>query len=159
MPPLRERRWPRVTVGYLLFLLVLAGITAFAYESAPPTNQPFVVRIAVSILLAVVLLHIRSYFRGDPMWDPPSAFENALVPERVAPKFDASLIKLRGELADSVKSRSYFDRVLWPHLQAIAAPRDPGEDQFEPPSKGRYARRGPPLSALAALISRLEERE
>jgi hypothetical protein len=111
MPPPRERRWPRIAVGYFLFLLVLSGITAFAYEAAPPAYQPLVVRFAAALLLAVVLLHVRGWFRGDPLWDPPSAFENALAPERVVPKFDASLIGLRGELADSVKSRSYFDRV------------------------------------------------
>jgi hypothetical protein len=44
MPPPRERRWPRVAVGYFLFLLVLSGITAFAYEAASPTYQPLVVR-------------------------------------------------------------------------------------------------------------------
>jgi hypothetical protein len=159
MPPPRERRWPRVAVGYLLFLLVLSGITAFAYEAASPTYQPLVVRFAAALLLVVVLLHVKSWFRGDPLWDPPSAFENALVPDRVAPKFDASLVRLRGELADSVKSRSYFDRVLWPHLQAIAAARQSGGDEIEPPPKGRLSWRGPSASALAALISRLEERE
>ncbi len=111
MPPPRERRWPRFVVGYILFLMILAGITAFVYETASPASQPLVLRFAVALLLAVVLLHIRSYFRGDPMWDPPSAFESALAPQRAAPKFDASLFKLRGELADNVRSRTYFDKV------------------------------------------------
>ena len=116
MPPPHERRWPRIAVGYTILLLVLAGITAFAFETAGAAYQPRVLRLAVALLLGVVLLHIRSYFRGDPLWDPPSAFENALVRERIVPKFDASLVKLRGELADSIKSRAYFDRVLWPRL-------------------------------------------
>ncbi len=116
-------------------------------------------RFAVALLLAVVLLHIRSYFRGDPMWDPPSAFESALAPQRAAPKFDASLFKLRGELADSVRSRTYFDKILWPRLQAIAAASHLTGDEIDPPPKGRFAWRGPSLSALAAMISRLEERE
>ena len=127
MPPRRERRWPRIAAGYVLFLLVLSGATAFLYESVAPTGgQPLVLRLAVAVLLAVILLHIRSNFRGDPLWDPPSEFENALVPERVGPKFDPSLVKLRGELADSVKSRSYFDKVLWPRLLATTAANNPG---------------------------------
>src|SRR6266567_7069318 len=105
MPPPRERRWPRIAAGYIILLLVLGGITAFAFETAGPAYQPLVLRLAVALLLAVVLLHIRSHFRGDPLWDPPSTFENALAPERVAPKFDGSLVKLRGELADSLKRR------------------------------------------------------
>jgi hypothetical protein len=159
MPRPRERRWPRITVGYMILVMVLAGITSFAYEAVPPTSQPLVVRLAVALLLGVILLHIRSYFRGDPLWDPPSEFENALVPERVAPKFDISLVKLRGELADSVKSRGYFDRVLWPHLQAIVAADRPDGEEIEPPPKARFAWRGPSLAVLAHLIGRLEERK
>jgi hypothetical protein len=93
---LRERRWPRVVAGYLVLLAVFAGITGCAYEAASPTTQPLVVRFAVAVLLAIILLHIRSHFRGDPLWDPPSDFENALVPERAAAKFDSSFVKLRG---------------------------------------------------------------
>jgi hypothetical protein len=159
MPPLHERRWPRIAVGYTILLLVLAGITAFAFETAGAAYQPRVLRLAVALLLGVVLLHIRSYFRGDPLWDPPSALENALVRERVVPKFDASLVKLRGELADSIKSRAYFDRVLWPRLGAIAAAYDLGGDQIERPPKTRLPWRGLPLAALVGLISRLEERK
>jgi len=157
MPPPRERRWPRIAAGYIILLLVLGGITAFAFETAGPAYQPLVLRLAVALLLAVVLLHIRSHFRGDPLWDPPSTFENALAPERVAPKFDGSLVKLRGELADSLKRRAYFDRVLWPRLEAIAAESNPGGDDIEPPPKPRFGWRGPSLAVLAGLISRLEE--
>jgi len=159
MPLRRDRRWPGIAVGYILFLLVLSGATAFLYESVAPTSHPLVVRLAVAVLLAVILLHIRSHFRGDPLWDPPSEFENALVPERVGPKFDPSLVKLRGELADSVKSRSYFDKVLWPRLLATTAANNPGENEIEPPPKARFSRRGPSLTTLGTLVARLERRK
>src|SRR5207245_2245125 len=130
--------------------------TAYAYEAVPPAYQSLVVRLAVAFLLAVLLLHIRNHFRGNPLWDPPSEFERALVPDRAIPKFDASLVKVRAELADSVKSRAYFDKVLWPHLQSIAATRG---IEVEPPPQGRLGWRGPSLRMLAALINRLEGHE
>jgi len=157
MPPRRERRWPKIAAAYVVFMLLLAGITSFAFETAGAAYQPLVLRLAVAVLLGIVLMHIRSYFRGDPLWDPPSEFENALIPERIAPKFDASLVKLRGELADGVKSRAYFDRVLWPRLKEIAEATGAGE--IERPARPRLPWRGPSLSTLAGLISRLEKRE
>lgn len=157
MPRRREWRWPKTAAAYCVFLLLLAGITSFAYETAAPAYRTLVLRLAVAVLLGVVLLHVRSYFRGDPRWDPPSEFENALIPDRVAPKFDASLVKLRGELADGVRSRAYFDRVVWPRLKAIA--ERTGIVEFALPSKALFAWRGPSQGALARLISRLEERE
>jgi hypothetical protein len=156
MPPHPERHWPRIAIGYTVLVALLAGITAFAYEAAPPPYQSVVVRLAVAFLLVVLLLHIRSYFRGDPLWDPPSEFESALVPERASPKFDASLVKVRAELADSVKSRAYFEKVLWPHLQTIAATH---RIEIEPPPRGRLGWRGPSLRLLAALLTRLEGHE
>lgn len=159
MPPPRERRWPRIAVGYFVFLMCLAGVTSFAFETVGAAYQPLVLRLAVAGLLGVVTLHIRSYFRGDPLWDPPSEFEKALVPERVAPKFDASIVKLRGELADGIKSRAYFDRVLWPRLKALEAANNSGGDGIEPPPKHQFAWRGPSLAVLSGLISRIEERK
>jgi hypothetical protein len=99
---------------------------------------------------------LRSYFCGDPLWDPPSEFENALTPERVSPKFDPSLVKLRGKLADSVKSRSYFDNVLWPRLLATTVANNLGGNEIEPPPQARFFWRGPSLTTLGALVDRLE---
>jgi hypothetical protein len=159
MPGPRERRWPKLAAGYALLVLVLAGVTAVAFETAGAAYQPLVLRLAVALLVGVVLLHIRrSYFRGDPLWDPPSEFEARLTPEPVAPKFDASLVKIRGELGDAVKSRAYFDRVLWPRLKAVAAANHPGGDEIAPPPKSRFAWRGPSPAVLAGLINRIEER-
>jgi len=159
MPPRRERRWPKIAVGYFVFLLLLAGITSFGFETAAAAYQPLVLRLGVAVLLGVVLLHIKSYFRGDPLWDLPSEFENALVPERAAPKFDASLVKLRGELADGVKSRAYFERVLWPRLRALRVTGNPSGGDMGPPPKARFSWRGPSLAVLTGLISHIEARK
>ncbi len=160
MPRYRERRWPRIAVGYSVLLLVVAGIGDLAYEAAAPANRPIVIRLAAALLVAIVLIHIRSRFRGDPLWDPASEFEDALAREPPAPQLDPALVKLRAELANSARSRSYFDNVLWPRLRALVEARGGDAAGFEealPPKAGpRW--RGPSRRTLAELIDRIESR-
>lgn len=158
MPRYRERRWPRIVAGYGVLLAVMSAIGDFAYEAAAPADRPIVIRLAAALLVAIVLIHIRSCFRGDPLWDPPSEFENALVRETHAAQLDPALVKLRAELADSIKSRTYFDHVLRPRLGALVAARGGDAARFEQalPAKFRRRWRGPPPRALAALLDRIE---
>src|SRR5690242_14919740 len=116
MPPPRERRWPWIAAGYAVLLMGTAAITAFVHDAVAPENQPVVIRIAVAFIVAVVLIHLRSHFRGDPRWDPPSGFEEELIPPPVPPKLDAGFAKLRDELANGISSRSYFEKTVWPRL-------------------------------------------
>jgi hypothetical protein len=156
VPRYRERRWPKITAAYAVFVIVLAAITAFAHETVAEKNQATVIRMAVAVLVAVVLIHLRSYFRGDPLWDPPSEFADALIRETPAPKIDSSFAKLREEIVHSLASRSVFENVLWPRLRALARARLGDEDLLIPPTLRRAERRGPSRQALAALIDRIE---
>src|SRR6266702_1717807 len=105
MPRPRERRWPWITAGYAVLFAVIAAATAFFHDSAAPANRPMVIRLAVAFVVMVLLIHLRSYFRGDPRWDPPSAFADALTRQPTVPKLDANFVKLREEVANSVASR------------------------------------------------------
>ena len=158
MPRYRERRWPKITAAYAVFVIVLAAITAFAHETVAEKNQATVIRLAVAVLVAVVLIHLRSYFRGDPLWDPPSEFADALIRETPAPKIDPSFAKLREEIVHSLASRSVFENVLWPRLRALMRARLGDEDLLTPPTLRRAARRGPSHQTLAALIDRIEKK-
>lgn len=154
----RERRWPWIAAGYAALLLVTAALTAFIYDSAAVETRPAVIRFAVAFVVAVVLIHVRSYFRGDPRWEPPSRFENALLTEPAPAKLDPGFGKLREAVANSLASRSYFEKVLWPRLTALARARGlPDELPFSE-ERGWWGR-GPTSRAIAALIDRLEERE
>lgn len=158
MPLPRERRWPWITAGYAVLFVAAAAATAFVYDGAAPANRPAVIRIAVALVVAVLLVHLRAYFRGDPRWDPPSAFDEALIGQPVAPKLDPGFVKLREEVANSVASRSYFEKVLWPRLCALARAR--GQQGDMPlPTERAWPGRGPSRRTIAALIDRIERLE
>ncbi len=154
----RERRWPWITAGYVVLFAVVAALTSFIYDSAAPANRPVAIRLAVGFLLAVVLIHLRSYFRGDPRWsslgDPPSALDNALLRQPATPRLDAGFVKLRDEVANSLASRSYCEKVLWPRLGALLRAR--GQPCALPlPAARRWLGRGPSRRTLAAAIERI----
>jgi hypothetical protein len=160
MPRYRERRWPWIVAGYTAFAAILAPVTAFLCDIAAPAYRPEVIRLAVALVVAVVLIHVKRHFRGDPLWDPPSDFANALAREPPAPKIDPGFLKLREEIAHSTASRSYFETVLWPHLRDLATRRAGGKvDSVLPfPPAPRWPHRGPSRRELAALVGRLEDR-
>jgi hypothetical protein len=158
MPRGRERRWPWAMAGYAVLFAVVAAVTAFFYDSAAPANHAVVIRLAVAFVVGVLLIHIRSYFRGDPGWDPPSAFEDALMRQPVAPKLDPGFIKLREEVANGIASRSFFDKVLWPRLCALARARGHQSD-MPLPAERAWPGRGPSRRTIAAVIDRIEGRE
>jgi hypothetical protein len=154
----RERRWPWIVAGYALLLAIVAAVTSFLYDTVAPANQPIAVRLAVALVVGVVLLHLRAHFRSDPRWEPPSAFEDALNAPAPPPKLNAAFVKLREEVVNGAASRSYFDKILWPRLAALARAR--GQEIEMPPSADRrWPDRGPSRRAIAALIERLERPE
>jgi hypothetical protein len=154
MPEHRERRWPRIVAGYAVLLAVLAALAAFIHDTAPPPDRPVVIRLAVAFAVAGILLHLRAYFRGDPRWDPPSEFEEALNPQPAVPNIDASFRRLRKQVESGIASRSYFERVLWPRLQSLARTR--GREELSPPEERGWLGRGPSRRAVAELLDRVE---
>jgi hypothetical protein len=157
MPQYRERRWPWIMAGYAAFFAVLAPLTAFLYDSAAAADRPMVVRVAAAFAVAVGILHLRAYFRGDPRWEPPSPFVDSLNLPPIEAKLDPGFSKLRDDVANASKSMSYFDKVLWPRLNALARAGGLDGDLPRPDGRGRLGR-GPSHQALALLIRRLEER-
>jgi hypothetical protein len=156
MPRYRERRWPWIMAGYAAFFAVLAPLTAFLYDSAAAADRPMMVRTTAAFVVAVGILHLRAYFRGDPRWEPPSPFIDSLSPPPIEPKLDPGFSKLRDDVANASESMSYFDKVLWPRLDALAQAR--GLDGELPRPSGRsWFGRGPSPRVLARLIRRLEE--
>jgi hypothetical protein len=151
----RERRWPWITAGYAVLFLVVAALTAFIYDSAAPYSRSDVIRFAVAFVVAVILIHLRSYFRGDPRWDPPSPFEEALVEQPAVPQLDSGFGKLREEVANSRASRSYFEKVLWPRLSALARTRGLAAE-LPLSAERRWLGRGPSGKTIAGLIDRIE---
>jgi hypothetical protein len=150
----RERGWRLIVGGYAVLFAVVAALAALVHDIAPPPDRPVVIRLAVAFAVAVIILHVRLYFRGDPQWDPPSEFEKALNPRPAVPKLDVGFGRLREQVENGIASRPYFERILWPRLQALARAR--GREELSPPAGRGWLGRGPSRRAVAELIDDLE---
>jgi len=150
----------RVLVGYVA-LATLVGLVALPIVvSADPANRPFVIRLAVGVFLAVILLHIRGAARRTAEMEPPSAFDRALQPAR---REKVPIDRVFRELLDDVRfgpaSHRYWTRVSWPRLSALAE-RLPGRPQLAEPPRSRIRRllgRGPSFAQIRDVVARLEE--
>ena len=156
--PWRERRWPWTVAGYALLFAVVAALTAFIYDSAAPANRAWVIRLAVAFVVGVLLLRIGRYCRGDSRWsspgDPPSAFADALIRQPVAPKLDPGFVKLREDVANGSASRAFFDKILWPRLDALAQVQG-AEGDLKLPAERAWRTRGPSRRTIAALLDHI----
>jgi hypothetical protein len=153
MPLRRERRWPWVVAGYAVFFALLAAATSLLYDSVAPEYRPFVIRLAVVIVVGILIVHIWKYFRGDPRWDATSTFEEALQPRPVIPKLDPGFVRLRQELANARQSRSYFDKLFWPRLLALA--RAHGQREAAMPPEAGWLGRGPSYRTIKGLLDHI----
>ncbi|HTT80286.1 MAG TPA: hypothetical protein VMF86_11460 [Stellaceae bacterium] len=159
MPRYRERRWPLVVAGYAVLFAVMAPATAYIYDAAAAANRPMVIRLAVVLVVGVMLLHLRGYFRGDPRWERPSEFDDALTAPPPRARLDPGFVKIRKEVADSRASRFYFEKLLWPRLCALAAARGCRPSDAPLPTERGWPFRGRSrrAAAIAGLVARIED--
>jgi len=153
MPPRRERQWPWIVAGYAVFFALLAAATSLLYDSVAPEYRPFVIRLAVVIVVGILIVHLWKYFRGDPRWDGTSSFEEALQPRPMIPKLDPGFVRLRQELANARQSRSYFDRISWPQLLALAHAHGQREAPRVP--ERNWLGRGPSYRTIEGLLDQI----
>ena len=156
MLPPPERRWPGVVVRYILFVGVLALAGTPLYRYTEPAHRPGLVRLALASVLGVGLVHLIRTAGARLAAQPPSAFEAALVPERVERRLAPPFVTLRDEVRYSVANQGYFEHVLWPRLLTLRKRASPDRPP-DPPGGRRILRRGPSLARLRALIAELED--
>ena len=70
--------------------------------------------------------------------------------DEVVTQVDDRFVRLRDDLMFSTKSRRYFEAFLWPRLRTL------GGADLTPPPEAPRSRRGPSLSALEGVITRIE---
>jgi len=149
--PLPADMWARrlVARALLALLLVLAAIPV--YLVLKPSWRPMVVRSACALVVAAGCLHARRRVRHALGEYARSAFDTPPAPP--APEMDQHFLRARVDIALSIRSRPYFDRVLWPRLLTLAG------GSLEPPAGRRWLRRrGPSPATLAKLIALAERR-
>jgi hypothetical protein len=124
---------------------------------APERYQPFVLRLATALVVAIVLLHMNGRVRGIFGSQPPSKFDQALRPTPSAAKIDARFVTLRDELQNSRTDRRYFEHILWPGLIELAKRRGITTAIKLPPPRW-VLRRGPTLKTIYDLVSEIENK-
>jgi len=157
MPKHREPRGPWIVAGYIVLFAVVAAIAGFIHDAVAPAHRPVVIRLAVAFVVALIVVHLRIWFRGDPRWEPPSEFEDALTPQPAGPKIDASFARLREQVGNGIVGWSYFEKVLWPRLQILARLRGRENELALPAGRG-WPGRGPSLRAISDLVDQIERR-
>jgi len=146
----RQRPLRLAAYGILIGLLVLAAIPV--YLALDPSWRPMMVRLACAGAVTVgsirVVRGVRRTTDGhslSPIDAPPPAPPTAIL--------DEVFLRRRDELAYSVRSRRYFDAVLWPRLLALA-----GTPLPQPPGRRWLTRLGPSRATLESLIAQIERR-
>lgn len=147
---LAERPLLQVAVrcGVLAGLVTLGALPVYVWVE--PSWRPLVARLAAGIVLGVTLLQFRGVLieavaaAGTPALD---AARMARGPEPGVPHHFADLAS---DVRTAMRSRRYFETVLWPRLEALA-----GRPLTRPPLRRG---RGPGLAGLRAVIAEIEER-
>ena len=133
---------------------VLAGIVLLAavpvYVYVEPPWRGLVARLAVAFVLGVALLQLRRAAAERLSTGNASALDAARGGSAPQPLVPLRFLELRGGVRAALRSRRYFERVLWPRLAALTS-----RPLVPPPVRPG---RGPSLASLRRVIARLERR-
>jgi len=133
---------------------VLAGLVVFValpvYVWVEPSWRGLVARLAGGIVLGVTLLELRGVLAEAVAVAGASALDAARMARGPEPGVPHHFGELASDLRTAMRSRRYFETVLWPRLEALA-----GRPLTRPPLRRG---RGPGLAGLGAVIADIEER-
>lgn|SRR5262245_30264313 len=155
MSPVHELRWRGTVAGCFAWTLVVSAVAYPICVAVADEHQGFVVRVAAALIFGIVLLQIHKGLRGELEGAARSRFDLAQETWSHTATIDRHFVELEKELQHSLKSRQYFDRVLWPRLLAL------GEREkviLKPPPLRWPATRGPQFSDVAEIVSHLEHK-
>ena len=141
----------RVVGRAIVAILVVLGALP-AYLSVEASWRPTVVRVSCALLVGVGCVRARRWVR-DALEPHPISALDAPPLVRPAPELDPRFVRLCDDVTFSIRSRRYFDAILWPRLSELA-----GADLPRPAERRALPRRGPSLSALEVLIAQVERR-
>jgi hypothetical protein len=131
-------------------LVLLAAIPA--YLTLSPSWRAVAVHLLCAAIVVTAGVRVARAVRRAIEASPPFALD-APTPAPAPSELDERFLRLRDEVVFSVRSRRYFDTVLWPRLQRLA-----GMDLAAPPEHRGRRRHGPPRDTLARLLAEIEQR-
>jgi hypothetical protein len=148
--PAQAERSPRRHAGRAILAAVVVLAAMPAYLALSPPWQPIAVRLACAATVIAGCLRLLRRARSAMEAAPLSPLDRPPLPA-ATPDLDARFLALRDDVTHGMRSRRYFDRILWPRLSRIA-----GTDLPRPPEGRSLRRRGPSMSALARLVTEIE---
>src|SRR2546427_2777301 len=148
--PAQAERSPRRRAGRaILAALVVRGAPP-AYLALSPPWQPVAVRLSCAAIVIAGCVRVLRLARSAMEAEPLSPLD-APPPPAALPELDARFLALRDDVTHGMRSRRYFDRILWPRHCGLA-----DTDLPRPPEGPGLSRRGPSMSALARLVTEIE---
>ena len=150
MPPPDERTALRLVArGFIAMVVVLVGIPS--YLTLAPGWRPLAARLACALLVAFFCVRIVRSVRGS--FEGHASALDATPPQAQPPELDERFLRLRDELRFSVRSRKYFETILWPQLCRLG-----GDDLPRPPERRGVRSDGPALRELERAVAAVEAR-
>jgi len=133
---------------------VLAGVVLLVmvpvYVYVEPSWRAFVARLACAFVLGVALLQLRRALLDRLADLGGSGLDAARGRREPEPGVPHHFHDLASDVRTALRSRRYFDNVLWPRLQALTP--DPL------PRPAARPGRGPSLASLRRVIAAIERR-
>ena len=143
-----DRALGRVVARSATLAGVVLLVTVPVYVYVEPSWRSLVARVACAFVLGVALLQFRRTLldrlaaRGA---SPLDAARGRVEPE---PSVPHHFVDLASDVRTALRSRRYFDKVLWPRLAALT-PRPLLRPEARPG-------RGPSLASLRRVIAAIE---
>jgi hypothetical protein len=132
----------------VLGAIVFVG-TVPAYVYVEPGWRPLVARLGASLVLGIALLQLRQALVDRLRQRPGSPLDEARRRGGAEPSVPHHFLDLTRDVRAALRSRRYFDEVLWPRLTAFTS-----RPLVRPPVRPG---RGPSLARLREVISAVEE--
>jgi hypothetical protein len=149
-PVERPRPLSLAAYGILLSLLALAAVPI--YLALDAEWRSLLVRLVCAVVVAVGSIRVVRGVRRTAAEHPTSPIDAPPVAPPTA-ILDEVFLRRRNDLTYSVRSRRYFDAVLWPRLLALA-----GRHLSPPPRRHWCSRLGPSRAMIENLLAQIERR-
>ncbi|HEY2992028.1 MAG TPA: hypothetical protein VGM22_04395 [Methylomirabilota bacterium] len=147
---LAERPLAGVAVRCAVLAVVVFLAALPVYVWVEPSWRALVARLAAALVLGIALLQLRAVITERVEAGGRSALDAARFAPGPAPGVPYHVVELTSDVRTALRSRRYFETVLWPRLEALA-----GRPLVRP---ARRRGRGPSLAGLRAVIAAIEER-
>jgi hypothetical protein len=128
-------------------VVLLAAVPVYVFVEAP--WRTLVARLAVAFVLGVALLQLRGAVAARLARAEGSRLEQELARPGTPPAVPLRLEELMDDVRAARRSRSHFERIMWPRLTALAG------RPLVPP-RARLGR-GPTLGDLRRVITDIED--